>query len=656
MSYCLNPVCQQPKNPDSANFCQTCGSRLRLAERYRAIRLIGQGGFGRTFLAVDESVPSQPCCVIKQFLPTNSSRNLQKAAELFRQEAERLAELGRHPQIPRLLAHFEQADGQYLVQEFIDGQNLAEVLAEEGPFSETEIRELLDDLLPVLRFIHSYQVIHRDVKPENIIRPKTGDRLVLVDFGASKYATGTALIRTGTVIGSAGFVAPEQAIGRAEFASDLYSLGVTCVHLLTAMHPFDLYSVSEDDWVWHQYLVEPVSTELKQVLDRLLQRATSQRYQTATEVLKDLSAKPGALRTGRSIATMKQAPSRATESSLAWARPPRSIELGQEFGEPSRQSRSRQYSQNSQTTNRQLANWQCMQTLLGFQGGVTAIAISPDGQTLASSSTDKTIRLWNLFTGELEQTLGRSLWFRTGHTDRINALAFVPDGRTLISGSDDSNLILWNLSDRRASVTLDSPSWIVSAIALTPDGQFLGSGSGDGKIHLWHLPDQELIATLDKHRDRITSLVVSPDGQTLVSSSYDKTVRLWDLQHDQLNNTLLAHSDRVNAIAICPAWRTMVSGSSDRNVKIWDLNPEEPFRTLAAHTDSVNCLTFHPNGQLFASGSEDRTINLWDAETGDRLSTLRHAWGVNTLAFSPDGEVLVSGSSDETIKIWRQAE
>jgi serine/threonine protein kinase len=589
--------------------------------------------------------------VIKQFLPTNPGRNLQKAAELFRQEAERLAELGRHPQIPKLLAHFEQADGQYLVQEFIDGQNLAEVLAEEGPFSETEILELLDDLLPVLRFIHSYQVIHRDIKPENIIRPKTGDRLVLVDFGASKYATGTALIRTGTVIGSAGFVAPEQAIGRAEFASDLYSLGVTCVHLLTAMHPFDLYSVSEDDWVWHQYLVEPVSEKLERVLDKLLQRATSQRYQTATEVLQDLSAKP-TTRVSRSITAAKQASAGVGESSLRQSTRPPSIELGQELAQLDRQS-GRRY---QKTSNRQTANWECVQTLLGFPGGVTAIAISPDGQTLASSSTDKTIRLWNLATGEIEQTLGRSLWFRTGHTDRINSLVFTPDGQTLISGSDDSSLILWNLSDRRASVTLDSSSWIVGAIALTPDGQFLASGSGDGKIHLWHLPDQELIATLDKHRDRITSLVISPDGQTLASSSTDKTIRLWDLQHDRLINTLLAHSDRVNAIAICSGWRTMVSGGGDRNVKIWDLNPEEPFRTLAAHTDSVNCLVFHPDGQLFASGSEDRTISLWNAETGDRLFTLRHAWGVNALAFSPDGEVLVSGSSDETIKIWRQAE
>jgi len=652
MSYCLNPACQQPQNPDRANFCQTCGSRLRLAERYRAIRLIGQGGFGRTFLAVDEALPTQPCCVIKQFLPSNPGRNLQKAAELFRQEAERLAELGRHPQIPKLLAHFEQEDGQYLVQEFIDGQNLAEVLAEEGPFSETEILELLDDLLPVLRFIHSYQVIHRDIKPENTIRPKTGDRLVLVDFGASKYATGTALIRTGTVIGSAGFVAPEQAIGRAEFASDLYSLGVTCVHLLTAMHPFDLYSVSEDDWVWHQYLVEPVSDKLEKVLDKLLQRATSQRYQTATEVLQDLSSKSG-VKANRSIAAAKPTSAGMKESALTrQSTRPASVELAQELAQLDRQS-GRRY---RQPANRQPASWECVQTLLGFPGGVTAIAISPDGQTLASSSTDKTIRLWNLATGELEQTLGRSLWFRTGHTDRINSLVFTPDGQTLISGGDDSSLILWNLTDRRASVTLDSPSWIVGAIALTPDGQFLASGSGDGKIHLWHLPDQELIATLEKHRDRITSLAISPDGQTLVSSSYDKTIRLWDLQHDRLINTLFAHADRVNAIAICSGWRTMVSGSSDRNVKIWDLNPEEPFSTLAAHTDAVNCLAFHPDGQLFASGSEDRTISLWDAETGDRLSTLRHAWGVNALTFSPDGEVLVSGSSDETIKIWRQAE
>ncbi len=187
MSQCLNPDCLN-QNPPNTNFCQKCGSKLLLAERYRAVKIIGQGGFGRTFKAVDEFKPSQPFCVIKQFFPqAQGTQNLEKAAELFAQEAVRLESLGTHPQIPELLAFFTQDNRQYLIQEFIDGKNLQQELETVGAFNETQIWELLNDLLPVLEFIHSQQVIHRDIKPENIIRrpdysQKKGE-LVLVDFG-----------------------------------------------------------------------------------------------------------------------------------------------------------------------------------------------------------------------------------------------------------------------------------------------------------------------------------------------------------------------------------------------------------------------------------------------------------------------------------------
>jgi serine/threonine protein kinase len=129
--------------------------------------MIGQGGFGRTFLAVDEDKPSKPRCVIKQFFPqAQGTQNTQKAVELFEQEAVRLDSLGKHPQIPELLGYFIQDGQQYLVQEFVDGQNFAQVLEAEGAFSETQIRDLLNNLLPVVEFIHSRNVIHRDIKPE----------------------------------------------------------------------------------------------------------------------------------------------------------------------------------------------------------------------------------------------------------------------------------------------------------------------------------------------------------------------------------------------------------------------------------------------------------------------------------------------------------
>jgi serine/threonine protein kinase len=291
MSYCLNPRCPTPENPAGTNFCRTCGSKLLLKERYRTIRPLGQGGFGKTFLAVDEDKPSHPYCVIKQFFPQAQGTNtVQKAGELFTQEAVRLDELGKHPQIPELLAYFSQDSQQYLVQEFIDGRDLAQELAMNGAFNEAQVRSLLNDLLPVLQFVHQHQVIHRDIKPENIIRRSRDSQLVLVDFGASKVATGTALARTGTAIGSAGYAAPEQSLGRAVFASDLYGLGVTCIHLLTGMHPFDLFDPSENAWVWRDTLKSPVSNTLGRILDKMLESAINRRYQSAAEVLKDLNS------------------------------------------------------------------------------------------------------------------------------------------------------------------------------------------------------------------------------------------------------------------------------------------------------------------------------------------------------------------------------
>jgi serine/threonine protein kinase len=270
-----------------------CGSKLLLAERYRAVKVLGQGGFGRTFLAVDEYKPSQRHCVIKQLLPQAQGTNtVNKAAELFKLEAARLDELGHnHPQIPELLAYFTQDNQQYLVQEFIDGQNLTQEVIQNGAYTEQQVIALLENLLPVLEFVHSKQVIHRDIKPDNIIRRGDGE-LVLVDFGATKTATPTALAVTGTVIGTQGYTAPEQALGKATLKSDIYSLGVTCLYLLTAVEPFELFDVLEGEWVWKNLLKTPISSSLEQVLSKMVQSGVKKRYQSATELLQALSITP----------------------------------------------------------------------------------------------------------------------------------------------------------------------------------------------------------------------------------------------------------------------------------------------------------------------------------------------------------------------------
>ena len=294
MSQCLNPDCLYHNLP-SYKFCQKCGNKLLLGERYRAVKYISEGGFGRTFKAIDEH-RLDTICVIKQFLPQQQgSAAIAKATELFKQEAVRLQDLGKHPHIPDLLAFFEQDKRLYLVQEFIDGEDLLKELDKKGKFSEKQIKQLLTELLPLLDFVHKKNVIHRDIKPDNIIRNQNGS-LVLIDFGVSKQLSGSVLTRMGTVTGTPGYAAPEQMQGHVFPSSDLYSLAVTCIRLLTGcllqekngIWVDELFDPMEMQWVWRQKNVS-IGNDLALVLDKMLSFPVRDRYQSATEVLQALN-------------------------------------------------------------------------------------------------------------------------------------------------------------------------------------------------------------------------------------------------------------------------------------------------------------------------------------------------------------------------------
>ena len=296
MSYCISPTCPTPDiNSPTTNFCISCGGRILLKDRYRALKLLGQGGFGKTFKAVDEDQPRKPLCVIKQFAFSNNHPETRKIAlKLFYEEAQHLEALGKHDQIPELLAYFDVEGQPYLVQQFVDGQDLARELATAGTFNQAKIRELLESLLPVLDFLHhqSPPVIHRDIKPANIIRRRSDGGLVLVDFGAAKQATQSMLAKTGTAIGSAEFSAPEQARRKPVFASDIYSLGVTCIYLLTQVSSFDLFDMNQDAWVWRDYLVDnPVDEKLGKVLDKMIANSLNQRYRSVLDTMSALNPK-----------------------------------------------------------------------------------------------------------------------------------------------------------------------------------------------------------------------------------------------------------------------------------------------------------------------------------------------------------------------------
>jgi formylglycine-generating enzyme required for sulfatase activity len=304
MRICQNPNCSNPFNADENKFCNSCGQSNfgdLLRNRFRVLRLLGEGGFSKTYATEDADRLDAPC-VIKQFFPqVQGTASRAKAAQLFKEEAFRLYELGEnHPSIPRLLAYFEQGASLYLVQEFIEGETLFNEL-QKYSFNEAKIRQLLTDILPVIAFIHSRNVIHRDIKPENIIRRHDDNRLVLIDFGGAKQITRASITRQATVIYTIGYAPSEQMAGFACHASDLYSLGVTCVRLLTKCLPqqdrygniYDpIYDAINAQWLWREMMSQKnlrVSEQLGYVLDKLLKNLVRERYQSAIEVLQDLN-------------------------------------------------------------------------------------------------------------------------------------------------------------------------------------------------------------------------------------------------------------------------------------------------------------------------------------------------------------------------------
>ncbi|MFN6528315.1 serine/threonine-protein kinase [Nostoc sp. ChiSLP03a] len=682
MICCLNPACHNPPNPDRTMFCSNCGTGLVvLRNRYRPIQLLGSGGFAKTYLAKDLDKLNE-YCVIKQFAPrVQGTAAINKATELFEQEARRLQQLGEHPQIPTLLAYFEEENNLYLVQQFINGQNLLAELKQQGTFNEEKIWEVLLDLLNILKKVHQHKVIHRDIKPENIIRRSTDGKLVLIDFGISKQLTMTVITNPVTRIGSPGYAPLEQIQdGKAYPASDLYSVGATCFHLLSGIHPWIMWEQQGYGWVssWREHLHQPQSSELEKIIDKLLQKDYQQRYQSAEEVLQDFSSPLPSLSPVHSTqavvviqplssfpATLPHQPQ--TRTSPAPVKPKVAIQ------KPSRQNtnwRTRFLVGAAITivgtqiygsvryglfpTNPIFlvesfpSSFFLERTLTGHSNPVDSVAFSRDGNTLASGSYDKTIKLWNLATGEQIRTL-------TGHSDKIWSVAISPDGKTLVSGSEDKTIKLWNLATGEQIRTLTGYSNFVISVAISPDGKTLASGSGDKSIKLWNLATGEQIRTFSRHSNLVFSVAISPDGKTLASGSqYDGTIKLWNLATGEQIRTLKAHSDTIWSVAFSPDGKTLVSGSEDKTIKLWDLEIGEQIRTLSGHSHTVYSVAISPDGKTLASGSRDNTIKLWNLETGEQIRTLTgHYYEVISVVFSPDGKTLVSASWDKTIKIWR---
>ncbi|MBN3874097.1 serine/threonine protein kinase [Nostoc sp. JL33] len=299
-----------------------------LDHRYQVIRVLAMGGFGQTYIAQDTRRPGNPICVVKHLKPGTDPRVFDTAKRLFKSEAETLEKLGNHDQIPRLLAYFDENQEFYLLQEYIEGHTLAEELIPGKRWSESRVIQLLQEVLEILEFVHRQGVIHRDIKPDNIIRRASDNKLVLVDFGAVKQLR-TQLVTVGgqpsatVVIGTPGYMPTEQGQGKPRPNSDIYSLGIIAIQALTGLHPTELQEDPETgEIIWQPSVT--VNYRLAAVLSKMVHYHFKDRYQSATEALqacKDAINPLSALSTPQEAAKSQPQVSRLYTVAVAPANP-----------------------------------------------------------------------------------------------------------------------------------------------------------------------------------------------------------------------------------------------------------------------------------------------------------------------------------------------
>ncbi|MFP4299849.1 MAG: protein kinase domain-containing protein, partial [Spirulinaceae cyanobacterium] len=601
MTYCLNSQCSQPEKAGEGRFCIHCGTPLLLGDRYRAVQPVSEGGMGRTFIGIDTQATTPKRCVIKQIATTKRGQNSD-----FLQEAQRLQMLSQHPQIPDLWAYFESESSMpTLVQEWIEGDNI-----DTGIYTEPEIRQLFDNTLTILHFIHEHNLIHRDINPQNLIRPaipRPNAPLFLVDFSTAKVTTKTALAKTGTMLGSAAYTAPEQLRGKATFSSDLYSLGLIAIHLLTGMHPFDLFASMDGLRAWEDYLTGDVSDSLRGIINKAVADSLRDRFPSAAAMYE-------ALHPGEGIPTPIAIQPKTTPAAI---------------------------SSNETEQSTLFPAWRCFRTLTGHKSSVEAIAFSPDNTRIATTGADRVIRLW-----EVQAQEGHNIQLKA-HFSIVSGIAWFD--KFLMSSSWDYKICVWDTETQQKIRDLTGHSAWIQALAIVSDGTLLASGSADGKIKLWDWQAGAEKANLTSARNGILCLAFNHSGEILVSGDAAGVLRFWDVKTGQKLREIAAHTQAIYTIIFSPSDQLLISASGDRTIKIWQWHSQTLLQTLSGHEGEIFAIALNQNGNLLVSGSADKTVKFWHPGSGRLLQTLNdHESGIKAVAWSANDLILATGSQDKT--------
>jgi hypothetical protein len=642
---------------------------------YQLVQRLGSGGMGQVFLGRS---PGGRMVAVKVIHPERVHDSDFRAR--FRREVQAAQRVSGAFTAPVIDAD-PDAPTPWLVTTYVAGPSLQEAIAAHGPLPMTSVRGLAAGLAEALASIHAAGVVHRDLKPSNVLLAADGPRVI--DFGIAKAVDASLMTRTGFIVGTPGFMSPEQLTGgQVEPASDVFSLGAVLAFAANGVGPFGHGNSRALDYrVVHG---EPdldalPDKALKQLITSCLAKDPGQRpslqcilTQASSGSGRLTAAVPGArwLPTAVRTEIAKRELSPADRGgSVVTSTATTSTGTTSTAGAPRPLSRRRILTATAAAVGVAAvggASWTYVRALhpagqiatLGNSvfGTFFPVAFSPDGRTLAtggradSAGYSKAAELWDIASRQVITTLPldeNDFW--------LQSVTFSPDGRTLATAS--SVACLWNVAEAKLAATLPGSLYPhnydgLASLAFSPDGGTLAGGTYETAT-LWDVASHRATATLAGHDNLIYAVAFSPGGHTLATGSYDGTVRLWDVASHRTLATLNSGSP-VYAVAFSPDGRILATGGNDTTVKLWNVASRQAVATLADHGTPVNALAFSPDGGILAAGNADGTGRLWNPASHRAITTL--AGKVNTsvigVAFSPDGHILATGTNDGTAALW----
>lgn len=627
-----------------------------LTGRYLILKTLGAGGFSETYLARDKYLPHHPLCVVKCLkLSPNSAISPETAKRLFATEARILDLLGQnHAQIPTLFAYCHEDDQSYVVQEYIDGENLANWVTQGRRLSGEGAVALLSDILSILNYIHSQRVIHRDIKPSNLIRRKDG-KIVLIDFGAACFlpeqniSTQPESDDTPLAIGTPGYMPDEQHLGMSQLNSDLYALGMLVIHMVTGVHPRtfqqDLISGELD---WQAYVDgQTIDPQLVEVLNRMVRSHPRDRYTSASEALTAV----------RAIAVTQRSAA-APKSKRNWFVPQQHSLLkktlrvatalvvigtlagGYVYG------RSKPgialLTQMQVLPNQANVHLTLLHDLsIPFQ--IERMIVSPDNHHLVTAGTDGVLRVWSLDSGTMLREMA-------GHNSKVTALSISQNGQLLVSGAADQTIHLWDVASGQLLGTFQSQGQAITAVAISADMKTIASGNQDGTIQLWDLQTGALAQTLSTPDAAVTAVTYGETPTQLITASSDRSVRVWDLQTGKLHRIFAGHSAPVMGLQVVDG-DTLLSFGEDRTM-VWNLKDEALMQVCSQ--DSGEPVTASLNNQHMVIVDAKGNVRLWARRAGKLAMQGLTELGRNLdVVLSPNHHYLVSWSLNQRLQVWQ---